>query len=66
MTTPVHDCADYMQVVDAEIDKVTGHLWQYLRCTVCGHRDGHIDQGFSGPIPDDAVFYTNPGREVDL
>lgn len=67
MTTPVHDCAAYMEVVDTEIDKATGHLWEYLRCTVCGQRCGHINQGGSGalhPIPDNAVFFTDPGWET--
>ncbi|MFU8876455.1 hypothetical protein [Micromonospora sp. SL4-19] len=54
MTAPIHDCAEYIEVVDAEIDKATVHLWHYLRCTVCGKRDGQINQGGSDamfPIP---------------
>ncbi|MBQ1061387.1 hypothetical protein [Micromonospora sp. C41] len=67
MTTPTHNCADFIEVVDTETDKATGHLWQYLRCTVCGKRDGHISQGGSDafhPVPDNAVFYTDPGWEI--
>ncbi|MFG2110168.1 hypothetical protein [Micromonospora chersina] len=44
MTTPVHNCADHMEVVDTEVDQATGHLWEFLRCTVCGKRDGHINR----------------------
>ncbi|RZU73473.1 hypothetical protein EV384_1878 [Micromonospora kangleipakensis] len=66
MTIPEHDCADHLDVIDAEIDTVTGNTWKSLRCTSCGHRSHQCDQGGSDslqPIPDTAVFYTDPGWE---
>jgi hypothetical protein len=67
MTTSEHDCADYVEELDAERDPVTYSYRVWQKCTVCGHCEVRYDQGGSEsvePIPPNAVFYSDPGWQT--
>ncbi|PZG11530.1 hypothetical protein C1I95_27140 [Micromonospora craterilacus] len=58
-----HDCAEYIEVVHAQADKVNGGVWKHLHCTVCTQTFSFYDHDGSDtlyPIP----ATTDPGWQM--